>query len=331
MTAERASRVSDIAEFVGEVVDTLRTRPVLNDPQDAVAWLGDVGIVVRGKDAAAKRRLACQLIALGLPERVDDADELVELVARTSGRAIADMNAIIAALDSARVSFDEQAVTPDGLASAAQWMHDALADGDEGLIEATACLLAGAVLADPRPYHVPETETTATVGAAEEGLSYAQELHLPAGTPGEHLHGIILCAQDIETPNEGSFVPQGDTLLHHRWGRIAGHAAKLLSWEPFTEADPGYSVDAQLERTVREAGFLLAASPMVRAPILFEHAEAAANVRTQAHELTSRWLDRALGYFDKDEPDGVIRTVEDLRVQRGLLAQALIGIFCSSG
>jgi hypothetical protein len=171
----------------------------------------------------------------------------------------------------------------------------------------------------------------AATEAMNDGLRYGQGLHLPAGTPGEHLHGILLCAHDIEAPNESSFVPENDTLIHHRWGRIAGHAAQLLSWEPLSDIDPPYSAENELERAVHEAGFLLSSSPVFTAPILFEHAHAAASVRAQAHELTSRWLDRALGYFDQEEPDGVIRTVEDLRVQRGLLAQALIGIFCSSG
>jgi hypothetical protein len=77
---------------------------------------------------------------------------------------------------------------------------------------------------------------------------------------------------------------------------------------------------------MREAGLLLAGSPMLSAPICFEHAQAARNVRTQAAELTCRWLDRALGYID----EGVIRTPEDLHAERGLLAQALIATFCAS-
>ena len=46
---------------------------------DAVTWLGDITAVMAGDDASAKRRLACRLISLGLPE-VKGAvpDELVE-------------------------------------------------------------------------------------------------------------------------------------------------------------------------------------------------------------------------------------------------------------
>jgi hypothetical protein len=331
MSVERPSRVVDVNEFLVEVIDALEARTAFDDANDAVAWLGDVGAAVRGEDVAAKRRLACRLIALGLPEHVDDTDELVELVVRAGGVAIAEMNAIVARLDSALVPFGEDVVTLDDLAAAGRTMHDALSDGDERFIEVAAFHLAGAVLADPRPYHVPEEDVTAAVGAVEEGLAYSQGLYLPAGTPAEHLHGIVLCARGIEMPNEMSLAPESDTNPHYQWGRIAGHAAELVRWEPFTSLDPPLSAESQLERAVSEAGFLLAASPLLQAPILFEHARAAANVNSYAHNLTSCWLDRALGQFDEDEPDGVIRTVEDLRTQRGLLAQALIGIYCSAG
>jgi hypothetical protein len=167
--------------------------------------------------------------------------------------------------------------------------------------------------------------------AVEEGLAYSQGLYLPADSPASHLHAIVLCARGVEMPDEASLVPESDTRPHYHWGRIAGHAAELVRWQPFMPLDPPFSVEAQLERAVTEAGFLLAASPMLQAPILFEHARAAADVSSYAHNLGSRWLDRALGQFDEDEPDGVIRTAEDLRTQRGLLAQALIGIYCSAG
>jgi hypothetical protein len=158
VSEERESRVADINEFLTELFSILEGRPVLDDPGQAVAWLGDVDAVVRGEDAAAKRRLACRLIALGLPELVDDTDELAELVAQAAGIAIAEMNAIVGRLDSALVPFDADEVTPDDLAAAGQTMHDALADGDERFIEVAAFHLAGAVLADPRPHHAPDAE-----------------------------------------------------------------------------------------------------------------------------------------------------------------------------
>ena len=68
VSEQRPSRVSDIRAFVAEVMRELAVRPPLEDPLDVVMWLGEITAVVAGDDAPAKRRLACRLISLGLPE-----------------------------------------------------------------------------------------------------------------------------------------------------------------------------------------------------------------------------------------------------------------------
>jgi hypothetical protein len=60
--------VSDIRAFVAEVMRELAVRPPLEDPLDVVMWPGEITAVLAGDDAPAKRRLACRLISLGLPE-----------------------------------------------------------------------------------------------------------------------------------------------------------------------------------------------------------------------------------------------------------------------
>jgi hypothetical protein len=57
VSEQRASRVSDIRSFVAEVMRELAVRPLLDDPLDAVTWLGDITAVVAGDDASQKRRL----------------------------------------------------------------------------------------------------------------------------------------------------------------------------------------------------------------------------------------------------------------------------------
>jgi hypothetical protein len=122
-----------------------------------------------------------------------------------------------------------------------------------------------------------------------------------------------------------------DSLTRHRWGRrIAGQAAALLAWPTFTDSEPPPAADTHLELASCEACFLLEAGPMLQAPICFEHAHAAADVQAEAQALMSRWFDRALGYTDDDEPQDMVRAARDVDSLRGVLAQALIGISCSS-
>ncbi|MGO9899101.1 MAG: hypothetical protein ACLP0J_05300 [Solirubrobacteraceae bacterium] len=136
----------------------------------------------------------------------------------------------------------------------------------------------------------------------------------------------MLCGRDIEAPNPASFVPAGDVPLRYRWGRIVGHAAALLRWEPFAVEDAPRDARTEMQQAGREATLLLASSPVLQAPICFEHAQAAANV---ARELTTSWLDRALGYRT-GEVRGV-RTAQDARLLRGIVSQGLIGVFCANG
>ena len=42
MSEQRAPRVTDIRSFVAEVVRELAVLPLLDDPLDAVTWLGDI-------------------------------------------------------------------------------------------------------------------------------------------------------------------------------------------------------------------------------------------------------------------------------------------------
>ena len=132
MAEQRASRGSDISAVAHQVVPTLAERRGLDDPEAAAAWLGDVGMVVRGEDASAKRRLACQLISLTLPQL--DGEEThgyVDLAARVCIAAITEMNAIVARREGALVSFEEEPVSPEDLASAAQTMHAVMSEGGQ--------------------------------------------------------------------------------------------------------------------------------------------------------------------------------------------------------
>ena len=131
MSEQRASRVTDIRSFVTDVMRELAVRPQLDDPLDAVTWLGDITAVMAGDDASAKRRLACRLISLG-PPKVKGAvpDELVEDIARAGALAVSEMNAVIDRMDGALVSFDEEPVTPEDLADIGDAVHAALAEGD---------------------------------------------------------------------------------------------------------------------------------------------------------------------------------------------------------
>jgi hypothetical protein len=140
----------------------------------------------------------------------------------------------------------------------------------------------------------------------------------------------MLCAAGIVTPNPESFVPAQDTSLHYLWGRIAAHATTLLDWEPLTDHDPTRDTQADMQRALREARLLLTSSPVLRAPVCFEHAQAAANVAGQAREMAMSWLDRALGYTE-DEEELAVRIGQDTRLLGGIVSQALIAIFCADG
>ena len=185
------------------------------------------------------------------------------------------------------------------------------------------------VLADPRPAQSTSDAWQTAAEAIEHALSYAERLTLRGDTPGEHLSAVMLCAAGIVTPNPESFVPAEDTSLRYLWGRIAAHAQALLGWEPFTDHDPPRDSEADMRGAVREARLLLACSPVLGAPVCFEHAQAAVNVAGQARELATSWLDRALGYTE-DEGLGV-RTGQDARLLGGIVSQALIGVFCAGG
>ncbi len=136
VSEQQASRVTDIRSFAAEVMRELAVRPLLDDPLDAVCWLGDITAVVRGDDASAKRRLACRLISLGLPSIEGTVpDELVEEIAGAGALAVSEMNAVIDRLDGALVSFDEEPVTPEDLADIGDAVRAALAQGDARRIQ----------------------------------------------------------------------------------------------------------------------------------------------------------------------------------------------------
>jgi hypothetical protein len=184
VSEDRGSRVSDIRSFVAEVIGELERRPVLEDPLEAVRWLGEITAVLEGDDAAAKRRLACRLICLGLPElQGAAAEELLEEVVAGAGIALAEMNAVIDRTDGALVAFDEEPLTQEDLAGIAETVADALARGDAREIQTVTCALAGVVLADPRPDQTTSDALQAAAEAVEDALSYAEGLTLRGDNP----------------------------------------------------------------------------------------------------------------------------------------------------
>jgi hypothetical protein len=63
VSEQRASRVTDIRSFVADVMRELAVRPLLDDPLDAVTWLGDITAVVgrRRRVGEATTRLPADL------------------------------------------------------------------------------------------------------------------------------------------------------------------------------------------------------------------------------------------------------------------------------
>ena len=169
--------MSDIRSFLTEVMGELAARPVLKTPLDAVTWLGDITTVVAGDDAAAKRRLACRLICLGLPELQDAASEdVVAEIARGAGIALAEMNMVIDRTHGAVVSFDEELLTLEDLAGIGETVHDTLTRDDAQEIQTVTCALQGVVLADPRP-----AQARATLGRRQPKRS-STPCPMPSGS-----------------------------------------------------------------------------------------------------------------------------------------------------
>jgi hypothetical protein len=330
MSGERG--VADIRAFAAEVAAAYVRRP---DGDDVAGWLGDVEWVLRDGEEGARRGLACKLVALAADadHDGDDPERLAELCATV----IAETNAIIARQDGALVAFDERPVSSEDLVEMARALEEALDEGGQ-VAKVTAGYLAAGVLADPRerPVHGGVRERVAREVSDE--LELARELPFvpriptipaPPG-PGERLHAIVLSAESLIDSDKVVLVAGGEARGRYLWGRVAGLAAAVLESPPFGALERPGTGARELDRSVRLAVGVLAASPVADTPVCFEHEHAAANVRFEARELMPRWLDRALGFLEPPEQVGVVRDQRDFASLRGILAQALIGAWCAA-
>jgi hypothetical protein len=326
--------VTDIRAFATEVAAAYARRP---DGDGAIEWLGDVEQVVRDGDEHARRGLASKLIALAADADAEDDSAEEERVAGLCASVIGETNAIIARQEGALVSFDERPVSADDLVELARTLQGALDEGGH-VATVTAGYLAAGVLADPREPRIDGGVRERVARELADELQLARELPFvpamptiaaPLG-PGERLHAILLSAGSLGDTDKVAVAPDGHTRAHYLWGRIARLAAALLEAPPFGALERTTTGAREIDRSVRLAVGLLAGSPVAGAPVCFEHERAAADVRFEARELLSRWLDRALGYLEQSEQVGVVRDRRDFASLRGILAQALIGAWCAA-
>ena len=266
------------------------------------------------------------------PALGDNPEEgLVDVCAQ----AIAESNKLVAEREGALVSFDEPPLLPDDLVGEAERMCEALGE-DERMTQIQGVFLAAGVIADPRPRYADAAEREAFGRSLSGELECAGELRYAGGMqfdalgPGEQLRAVLVDAEAITNDRQDVFVPDDDTRLHYLWSRIVVLAACLLRSPPLSALDRSGSGDSELHRAIELAVGLLSESPVKNAPICFEHGRAATNIRFQALELLPSWLDRALGFLTESERVGLIRDRADFAALRGILAQALIGAWCSS-
>ena len=240
----------------------------------------------------------------------------------------------MSARTAASISYEEEEVVLDVLADTADHIRASAVSDEPGVSVANTALgLASDALAELRVRSVElEDLETARAGVAAAHERIRQQTVMADDTPCDDLHGIVVAGQGLaDQEPDGLYGASDRDPVIGRWAAIAQRAIALASWK-LSDHDPYRDIGEVQRRCVALAEKVLADSVLVRGEPTFDHVGVGAAVSHAAGQLTTSWLDAALGFRrdrDRDRDtlvDGAVRSELDIDILERIAAQAMVAI-----